>query len=89
MKIFYLQGATREDRHAVIAVAITPDSITTDKAIAAWSHAVRYTAKGLDLPDYDAAILRLLERHPSWKAERTQPLQAPYNGLEADNDLPE
>ena len=46
-------------------VVITPVSTTIDTVVAAWSYAVRYTAKGIDLPNYEAAAELLMTRHPS------------------------
>lgn len=51
---------------AIFANLFTPTSITAEQVHAAWANAVKYTASGVDLADHDAAIQRLLERHPSW-----------------------
>ena len=35
--------------------------------VAAWTYALRFSAKGLDLPDWDAALELLIQRHPLWQ----------------------
>lgn len=50
----------------VAGVVLLKENITKEVARDAWTHAVRYTAKGIDLPDHDAAAEMLKERHPSW-----------------------
>lgn len=46
---------------------LTPEPIEGNKIVAAWAYALRHTAKGLDLPDHDAALALMLERHPTWQ----------------------
>ena len=47
-------------------VIITPHPVHWEKVRDAWTHAVRYTAPGFDLVNYDAAIELLRNRYPSW-----------------------
>ncbi len=47
-------------------VVITPQPLHWEKVRDAWTHAVRYTAPGFDLVNYDAAIELLHKRYPSW-----------------------
>jgi len=54
-----------------IGILITPENTSSDVTSGAWSSALRHTAAGLDLPDYDAAIAWMLERHPDWMVVRT------------------
>jgi hypothetical protein len=73
----------------VEAVIITSEPVSLEVVIAAWSYAVRYTAKGLDLPDYKAAVELLKSRHPSWHVIQSATLPAHVNLAVADNDKPE
>ncbi len=63
-KVYQLQpyGGVKEFQ----CIVVVPESVSIEMIQAAWSNAVRYTAKGLDLPDHDAALKRLKERHPTW-----------------------
>lgn len=47
-------------------VVITPQPLHWEKVRDAWTHAVRHTAPGFDLVNYDAAIELLRKRYPSW-----------------------
>ena len=49
------------------ALILTPEPIAEEIMVIAWTYALRYSAKGLDLPDYDAALEMLIQRHPSWQ----------------------
>ncbi len=49
------------------ALVLTPEPIAEETMVIAWTYALRYSAKGLDLPDYDAALEMLIQRHPSWE----------------------
>lgn len=70
-------------------VVLTPEDVETMIVMAAWSYAVRYTAKGLDLPNYEAATKLMLQRHPSWELLQTPVASVPVNLQVADNDIPE
>lgn len=71
--------------YVVITAKPTDPQIVT----AAWSYAIRYTAKGIDLPDYDAAIEMMLKRHPSWQAVKSQLQAIQVNLSVAEQDIPE
>lgn len=64
-----------------------PVSLVT--ATAAWSYAVRYSAKGLDLPDYDAAVALLKQRHPGWEVFESQLPSIGYDKSLAESDAPD
>ncbi|MGB7341111.1 MAG: hypothetical protein WBC91_19600 [Phototrophicaceae bacterium] len=70
-------------------VVMTPEPIEHSIVIAAWAYALRHTAKGLDLPDHEAALELLLERHPSWQVIEGQVVNVPVQLAVADNDEPE
>jgi hypothetical protein len=86
-RIFRLQpyGKISEFRYVVL----TPEPTDVDKVSAAWAYAIRYTAKGLDLPDHEAALQLLLQRHPSWQLIESLTPSIPINLVLADTDLPE
>lgn len=48
-------------------IVLTPEPVADETVVAAWTYALRFSAKGLDLPDYEAALELLIERHPSWE----------------------
>ena len=70
-------------------VVITPENTTTQTVQAAWAYALRYTAQGLDLPDHEAAINLLKERHPSWTIVESKIHAVAVNLALADQDEPE
>jgi hypothetical protein len=72
-----------------IALVITPTAMESKVVSAAWSYALRYTAKGLDLPDYQSALKMLKQRHPSWTIIESQIDNAIVNLAIADTDKPE
>lgn len=91
MKIFkicrsYSGIKTPED---LLGFVITSDKTDKDQVFAAWSYAVRYTARGLDLPDYDEAFALIQRRHPSWQYGRGTEDTIWYVGHFAENDKPE
>jgi len=88
-RVFNLAAYQRAPRQPVNKVLITPKDIEQNVAAAAWSFAVRNTAKGLEMPDYDAAIQLMLERHPSWEIIDSPVLPASVNLTLADEDRPE
>lgn len=67
-----------DDSYAIIL----PEPIRLEIVVAAWSYALRYSAKGLDVPDYEAALKLMLKRHPSW-----QVIKARGHGVEYIKDL--
>jgi len=76
--------------NAEIGYIFTPDELPARVVIAAWSYALRYTAKGLDVPDYDAAAKMLVKRHPTWRFEKTIPnAECWYSPEMADDDKPD
>lgn len=72
----------------VIAGIIAPEPITGEQVVAAWSYAFRYSADGLDLPNYEAARELLLERHPTWEFIWTDERALRYDAELADMDTP-
>jgi hypothetical protein len=70
-------------------IVITPEHTATEAVRAAWSYAVRYTAKGLDLPDYEKAAELLAKRHPSWTVLQSRLVDVPVELAKADSDVPE
>ena len=87
-RVFILQPYARKGE-PFYCVIITPEDTPDDVVTAAWSYAVRYTAKGLDLPDHEAALQLMLERHSSWQAINAAPRNIPVNLQKADDDVPE
>lgn len=77
------------DRRQSDLLVITPEPINHEIVSAAWGYAVRYTAKGLDLPDHEAAVKLLKERHPSWTYLHTHVLDIPVHLSLAEKDVPE
>lgn len=71
------------------AIVVTPEPMTKEKVEAAWSYAVRYSAKGLDVPDYEAASKLLIERHPGWKIYEGKNYTIMYNSKLAEDDVPD
>jgi hypothetical protein len=49
------------------AIVMTPEAVSEEQLVIAWTYALRYSAKGLDYPDYEAALNLLIQRHPSWE----------------------
>jgi hypothetical protein len=60
----YISAKRIEFPHAII---LTPELVAEEMLVIAWTYALRYSAKGFDYPDYDAAISMLLARHPTWE----------------------
>lgn len=97
-KVFQLYGDNRfvdgvpermwGNTRTTVAVVILPDELCYRDVEAAWSHAVRYTARGLDLPDYEAAVSLMMQRHPSWVASVTRGFHVNYRAESADLDTP-
>lgn len=70
-------------------LVVVPELNMVKQVGAAWAYAVRYTAKGIDLPDHDAAIRMMKERHPSWLFIESDVLDIHVNLKLADEDVPE
>jgi hypothetical protein len=86
-RIYKLQPYSREPEFHYVVLLPEPQSF--EVVIAAWAYAVRYTAKGLDLPDYDAAFKLMVERHPSWEIIKSQCPGVQIDLSKADQDTPE
>jgi hypothetical protein len=85
-RVFTAKGAGK-DRNEIIGIIILPDNTEMNVVSAAWSYAVRYTAKGLDVPDYAKAGHLMIERHPTWQfIKGGVVLPAAYNPELADGD---
>lgn len=76
-------------KEILVAVLFVPDDVTSETAIAAWSYAVTYSAKGLNIPDYDAAVKLLKERHPNWEVRGGAFTAIKVNLAKAGDDIPE
>jgi hypothetical protein len=90
-RVFQLQPYSRGTREFNYVV-IVPEYVSGDAAQlvqAAWSYAVRYTAKGLDLPDHETALQLLSERHPSWTIIQSRCHSIAIDLSKADQDVPE
>ena len=70
-------------------LVLTPDTVNEETAMAAWSYAIRYSAKGLDVPDYEAALVVLQQRHPAWQYFPIDVVNVWYKAEKADSDTPE
>lgn len=92
MKI-YLVGMSAQIKVKVsdsIGYILAPDDVAADLVRHAWSYAVRYSAKGLDVPDYEAAAKLLMQRHPSWQCATGIPVDfIYYQAAYADGDKPD
>lgn len=76
-----------EKSHGIL---ILPEPLPREPVEAAWSYAIRYTAKGVDMPDFEAAIALMLERHPTWRVEQEIPIgRVAYNPDRAEDDKPD
>lgn len=69
----------RQPMNTGAAVAIVPKDLTKEDVTLIWTNAVRHTAAGLDIPDYDKAIEALLEQHPDWVISRSGIESAPVD----------
>jgi len=68
---------------------LTDEPVEQKTVEAAWAYALRHTAKGLDLPDHDAAMALMLERHPNWQIIESPVANAAVRMNLADQDEPE
>lgn len=81
-RIYVVRGVKGTSQFS--GVVITPESVMKDQVTIAWSHAVRYTAKGYDLPDYEAALASVGQRHPDWKVSSHGVVMVDYDPSKAD-----
>lgn len=72
-----------------LGLIITGDDADAKKVTTAWSYALRYTARGLDVPDQEAALKMMLERHPSWNFQPRTFQDVWYTPDTADDDKPD
>lgn len=84
--VFVLQAY--RDRNLQFAF-IADEKDTTETVQAAWTYALKHTAKSLTEPDHEAAIAMMLDRHPSWEQVRLYPHPINYKDETADKDKPE
>ena len=91
MRIYRLLTGPGRPRlpQAIIGLIITPEDMDAKRVTAAWSYALRYSAKGLDVPDTDAAVKLMLDRHPSWRFESRKFPDVWYQPSTAENDKPD
>ena len=68
---------------------LTPTPLDDQTIVNAWTHAVRYSAKGLDYPDFASAVELLLKRHPSWQIVGNNAKQIAIDLQNAGEDIPE
>jgi hypothetical protein len=71
------------------SVVILPEPTQWERVRDAWTHAVRYSAKGIDLTDYDAALVLLKQRHPSWEIIDSSVLDVMWDTKRAGEDVAE
>ena len=86
-RIFALQAYG--GRLPLFYTIVVPEGVQPQEVSAAWAYAVRYTAKGLDLPDHDAAVQLLVKRHPKWQVVATGVQTVAVDLNQADKDNPE
>lgn len=84
-KLFVIYGY-KDVVHAVLSTpTVTEPSVVT----AAWAYAVTYSAKGLNIPDYEAAVELLKQRHPSWQVLSSSFTRIELSLADAIGDTPE
>lgn len=79
-----LGGSAKDHEYFVL---ILPEPVPWERVRDAWTHAVRYSAKGIDLPDYDAALSLLKQRHPSWEIIDSSALDVMWDTRRAGEDI--
>jgi hypothetical protein len=84
-RLFVIYG----HRDAVHAVLMLPKVTDPEVVTAAWAYAVTFSARGLNRPDFDAAVQLLKKRHPSWHILGTKFTRIELNLAKADDDVPE
>lgn len=86
-KLFVIFGGLRKDEpYAVLSL---PELTDSDVVTAAWAYAVTFSAKGLNRPDYDAAVDLLKKRHPSWQVIGRNFTRIDLQLSKADDDVAE
>jgi len=83
-RVFVLTGVHHQPEFRV--TLLTDEKVTNAAVVAAWSSAVRYSAKGYDVPDYEAAIARMLAKHPTWKIFTESIATIQYDPAKADEE---
>lgn len=80
-----------EDRHTnkLVAVIRVREDVPKEVITAAWAYAVMYSAKGLTIPDYEAAAKLLQQRHPSWEVVGLELTSIGLDLAKANDDVPE
>lgn len=73
----------------VCCIVVLPEETIIHQVRASWSYCIRWTAKGLDVPDYPAALKMMKERYPSWQFIETNNKVSPvaYAGGFSDKDV--
>jgi hypothetical protein len=82
-------GRTKNYRREMVASLVVPEPRNFEEIVAAWSYALRYSADGLDVPNYRKALELLRQRHPSWIVVDSQPIAISYDADYAEMDVPE
>jgi hypothetical protein len=68
------------DKDKTCVVLITQELTDYRKVSAAWALALQETAKGLEIPDYQAAADHLMKNNPGWIAAHSEEgLSVGYN----------
>jgi len=84
-KLFVIYGY-HDTVHAVLSL---PEVTDPEIVTAAWAYAVTFSAKGLNRPDFEAALELFKKRHPSWLILGTKFSRIELNLTKADDDIPE
>jgi hypothetical protein len=88
-QVFILSQYNVHRRPTQDFILITQNPIENQQVTAAWAYALRHKAKGLDLPDHEAAVKLLLDRHPSWMVIEGKVETVAVNLALADQDVAE
>lgn len=70
-------GVVRGNREVIprennwCVTVIVPEYVSSEQVLTSWTSAVRYTADALDKPNYEKALQRMSEYHPSWTFVRS------------------
>lgn len=84
-RVFLLHGVHHSPQFR--ATLLTPENIPPSVVVSAWSSAIRYSAKGYDVPDLEAAVVRLLSKHPTWQVLREPIIPIQYDPAKADDEI--
>lgn len=82
-------GRAKSYRKEPVAHLILDQPRRFEEVVAAWSYAVRYSADGLDVPNYPKALELLRQRHPSWVIVDTPTIPISYDAEYAEMDVEE